>query len=265
MKIERIIGLAVLGISVNLAAATGVFADGGDTTLIHACVTSTGTMRIVGASTACRGTETPLHWPITARIVTDENRITNTENKNTTQDATISAIQTKNNQQDADIATLQGQVGGGSGLVVKDSLAQVVGKPADASPSAQSTGGIEVFRQIGNTPVVFRVNPTGFAPVNFVAFVYTTSNCTGTRYMQSTVARGIFFMEFLLSTDGQTWYLPTLPAQSLAIQSAESFGPGEDPTGVGSCDNSFPPFENQVGTVSTINAASLGTPPFHLE
>jgi hypothetical protein len=231
--------------------------NGGDTTLIHGCVAKDGTTRVV-SPTACKSAETPTHWPTAARIVTDETRITNTENKNTTQDSAISAIQTKNNQQDAAITTLQGQVGGGSGFVVKDSLGQVVGKVIDASQNAV------LFRQIGNTPAAFQVSPTGLQADGFVSFVYPTSNCTGTRYMQSAVGRGVLFMDGLQSTDHQTWYFPTLPAQELTIQSQEDFGPGENPSGVGFC-NSFTPVQDQVGTVSTISATSLGTPPFHLE
>ncbi|MDZ4341523.1 MAG: hypothetical protein U1E51_03695, partial [Candidatus Binatia bacterium] len=116
-------------------AATGVFAHGGDTTLVHGCVNNfLSTVRAVGPNTTCNNLETPRHWPTEARIVTDETRRTNTKNKNTTQDSAISSIQNSITEQDTAIAALQGQGGGGSsGLVAKDSLGQVVGKVLDVS------------------------------------------------------------------------------------------------------------------------------------
>ena len=145
MKLGRFIGLGIFALFLNLPVTTSVVADGGDTTLIHGCVAKDGTTTIVSPTTSCKKNDTPRHWPTDARIIADETRITNTENKNTAQDSSISAIQTKNNQQDAAITTLQGQVGGGSsGLVVKDSLGQVVGKIIN---------GGQVFQQAGNEPL----------------------------------------------------------------------------------------------------------------
>lgn len=262
MKIGKFIGLEILGLSLSFSLSSAVFADGGDATLIHGCVAKDGTTRIVTPTTACKNSETARHWPTDARIVTDETRITNTENKNTTQDSAISAIQTKNTQQDAAIATLQGQVGGGSsGLVVKDSQGQVVGKLLGPCNGC----GLEVVRQIGNTLVGFALIPSGLNLGRGVSFYYTTNNCTGTRYIPSFIATQSGFFESFQSTDGLTLYFSTLPAQSLSIQSIESFGQGADPSGVGACDNSFLSFESQFGTTSTISAASLGTPPFRLE
>jgi hypothetical protein len=262
MTLRQLVGLAIVGIALSLTHNAPVFADGGDTTLIHGCVAKDGTTRIVSATTACKNNETPRHWPTDARIIADETRITNTETTNTNQNTAITAIQTKNTQQDADIAALQGQVGGGSGLVVKDSLGQVVGKVWDLA----SLGFVTLFRQIGNTPTLIRVFPDRFH-VGGVSFVYTASDSTGTRYIQSAVTQGSFFTEELQTTDGQTFYFATLPGQFLVVQSTENFGFGEDPLGVGQFFNfgGPEPFVTGVGTPSTVSAASLGTPPFRLE
>lgn len=47
------------------SAASIVLSHGGETTLIHACVAKDGTIRIVGATTACKIQETALDWNIT--------------------------------------------------------------------------------------------------------------------------------------------------------------------------------------------------------
>jgi len=263
MKIGGIIGLSVLALSLSLSIAGRVFADGGDTTLIHGCVNNnTKATRIVGANANCQNNENARHWPTAARIVTDETRITNTENKNTTQDSAISAIQTKNTQQDAAIAALQGQVGGGSSaVVVKDSQGQVVGKLI-----GQHVGsGYPIFRQIGNTPLLFHVFPVGYNLPNSVYFAYTTNNCIGTRYMFSSVADGGDFFELPQSTDSVTAYFPALPAQQISYQSVESFGPGQDPSGVGICQPQGTSIPANVGTVSTINLLTFATFPLHVE
>jgi hypothetical protein len=157
MKIGWIIGLGVLASSLNLSIAARVFADGGDTTLIHGCINNnTKATRIVGANANCQNNETARHWPTAARIVADETRITNTENKNTAQDSAIAAI-----------AALQGQGGGGiSGLVVKDSLGQIVGRLVD-----QTTA----FLKIGNIPIFLQVNAAGFSAFGGVYFLHTTA------------------------------------------------------------------------------------------
>jgi hypothetical protein len=54
---------------VVLGTATRAEADGGDTTVIHACVNnSDGSVRIVGPNVVCRANHTALHWPTVARI-----------------------------------------------------------------------------------------------------------------------------------------------------------------------------------------------------
>lgn len=58
-----IVGVAVL-------TFTGVprfaYSDGGDETLIHACLDNKGKPSIVGPNDVCRITETPTHWAVTA-------------------------------------------------------------------------------------------------------------------------------------------------------------------------------------------------------
>jgi len=258
MKIPKFIGLGILGFSLNLLAVTGLFAHGGDATLVHGCVNNfIGTVRAVGPNTNCTNFETPRHWPTEARIVTDETRITNTENKNTTQDAAISAIQTKNAQQDAAIAALQGQGGGAmGGLVVKDSLGQVVGKYFfDDRPSA--------VRLVNNEPVRILISSTaGLFPFR-ISFSYTTNNCTGTRYLGSARSAG-HLAEIGQTTDGQTFYFAAFPTQQLLVQSVEDFNVGEDPSGIGACNSSFGSFTQMVGTVSTFDVETL-VAPFHVE
>lgn len=69
------IGLATLAALTFILNAVAVRADGGDGSLIHACVAKDGTMRIVSATTACKSNETALHWASIARIVADETAI----------------------------------------------------------------------------------------------------------------------------------------------------------------------------------------------
>lgn len=63
-----IVVIAAWGFASNgvlLLTASTVSADGGDTSIIHACVSNkTGSMRIVGPAESCKSTETPLHWSI---------------------------------------------------------------------------------------------------------------------------------------------------------------------------------------------------------
>src|SRR3989304_1370523 len=47
-----------------LGAPAMVRADGGNPSLIHACVNSNALARIVGPNDACRRSETPVHWAI---------------------------------------------------------------------------------------------------------------------------------------------------------------------------------------------------------
>lgn len=57
--------LIVLGILLGTGATALVSADGGDTTLIHACVkTNNGSLRIIGANDVCDNNEVPLDWRI---------------------------------------------------------------------------------------------------------------------------------------------------------------------------------------------------------
>lgn len=41
-----------------------VSGDGGDPSLIHACVKKSGALRIIGATESCKASETPIHWTI---------------------------------------------------------------------------------------------------------------------------------------------------------------------------------------------------------
>jgi hypothetical protein len=58
-----VLGCAVLGGTFGLGAY--ISAHGGDTTLVHSCVASNGSLRVVAATAACKPTETSLDWNIT--------------------------------------------------------------------------------------------------------------------------------------------------------------------------------------------------------
>jgi hypothetical protein len=240
-----------------LYAVTGVYADGGDTTLIHGCVAKDGTTRVVSPTTACKSNETATHWPTAARIVTDETRITNTENKNTTQDSAISAIQTKNNQQDSAIAALQGQGGGGSGLVVKDSSGQVVGKFVFQ--------GFEAVLASSGT-LIFNVSGSGFYPILHHVTVYTQPNCAGTSYMYSNLANEMSLVQ-VANFDGQIFRYPSLNGPYVTLNPA-SFNTNPDPSQSQECINQDPGYAPNVkfAVVQTLDVSTLGfVPPFRLE
>ena len=217
---------------------------------IIACVAKDGTLRIVSSATSCQKNETALTWPATARIVTDENRISNVESTNSTQDSAISTIQQKNTQQDTAISALQQQ--GSGGVVVKDSQGQIVGQWL--APQL-------VFLPIGNDPLAFRVGPEGFAQ-NLGGLYYTTADCSGTAYGYPNRASGALYEE-VISIDGLTGYFPTLSLQQVTIQSYRR-GSNEK----GGLDFSCQPidFSDMLGVVTILNLSGLGyVPPFHLE
>jgi len=218
---------------------------------IIACVAKDGTVRIVASATSCLKNETALTWPATARIVTDENRISNTESTNTAQDSAISAIQQKNTQQDAAISVLQ-QQGSGGGVVVKDSQGQTVGKWLQPQL---------VFLPVGNDPLAFRVDSQGFAK-NFGTIYYATPDCSGTIYGYPNRALGGLYEE-VISIDGLTGYFPTLSLQQVTIQSYRRASNEK-----GALDFSCQPidFSDMLGAVTTLDLSWLGyVPPFHLE
>jgi len=61
-KSKRLIpGILLTLVIAGLPAA--VLGDGGDPSLIHACVNPAGSVRIIGAAESCRRSESPVHWP----------------------------------------------------------------------------------------------------------------------------------------------------------------------------------------------------------
>lgn len=57
--------LAVVVVAVEIGwAASGAWAHGGNLSLIHGCVASSGALRIVPATGTCKSNETPLDWNI---------------------------------------------------------------------------------------------------------------------------------------------------------------------------------------------------------
>ena len=191
-----------------------------------------------------------MHWATSARIVTDEGKITAAENKNTTQDSSISAIQTKNTQQDAAIAALQGQVGGGSPVLV-DSNAKVVG-----TYSYDSQYGNQVSIPVNGFVVSFTgVNINGFGGANIF---FTTPDCSGQPLVAVGVTAGgpatdLSRTGFWINGVG---YFPVDPfvLASNTFNSTKSSG--------GTCST----FSGQIGLTlaSTIDLSGF-TPPFHVE
>ena len=101
------IGLAIFAAFTFMLNAAALRADGGDTTLIHACVAKDGVIRIVSATTACKNSETALHWVTAARVSAIEAKNESQDSTDASLNSAISAIQTKNSDQDAAIAALQ--------------------------------------------------------------------------------------------------------------------------------------------------------------
>ena len=162
-RMKTILFATVAALSLTLFAVLpiNVQADGGDTTLIHACVAKDGTMRNVSATTACKNSETALHWVNVTRVTAIESKNTTQDSSiaaavstNNSQNTTISDIQTKDTQQDAAIQALQGQTGGG--LRVVDSLGNLVGRVS--SPELV----VNQIPQVGSKPFLLAVLTTGF-------------------------------------------------------------------------------------------------------
>ena len=211
MKALLFTAVTALWLALIAALPIAVQADGGDTTLIHACVAKDGTMKIVGANTTCKGNETPLHWANVARVsaietknTTQDGLIATAQSTNTTQNSAISALQAKDTSPDDAIAAAGG---GSNGPVVKDSLNQVIGKMIDIQ---------NVFRLVGNNPLALPVSSQGFLPTG-VVFYYITTDCTGTPY--SIPFGNQFVFNPVQTYDGQTGYHAGLVTQNLTINS----------------------------------------------
>ena len=60
-------GVVAMAVSLGLmlsVSSSGVDAHGGNTNLIHSCVTPGGPLKIVGVNDVCPGNQTPLDWSI---------------------------------------------------------------------------------------------------------------------------------------------------------------------------------------------------------
>ncbi|MGE5218154.1 MAG: hypothetical protein ACM3SP_14225 [Chloroflexota bacterium] len=166
--------------------AAALRADGGDASLIHACVAKDGTMRIVSATTACKNNEIALHWATLGRIVADETRITNTENTNASQNTAIAAIETINSQQDAAIAALQSGSNETSGAVITPPNAPYVfGSRVNVSFTSSSTV-YDTDSYVGTNQLVipdtgnYLLTMRGFNTLDssFLALYYSVNNGT---------------------------------------------------------------------------------------
>ena len=238
--------LAPMALVIGLYSIVPLQVYGTDT--IIACVKD-GELRFVKAG-PCKRHETLIVWPRTDRILVDESRITAIEKTNKNQDNDIKAIKQKNADQDAAISALQ-QGGGSGGLVVKDSLGQLVGTTNEY--------GATVFRKIGDVPFVIAVDANGLRFVQFSIY-YTSDNCSGTPYLVSNRASGGMY-EQLFTVDGQTGYYPNLPAQDITAQSFRFY---QTPTFNNCFASTF--LVNSASQMLTIDLTSLGfVPPFHLE
>lgn len=141
------------------------------------------------------------------------------------------------------------------GLAVKDSLGEVIGK-------FLMFGAGGAIRVVNGEPVLLQMSSTGFR-INGVTYQYTTSDCTGIRYLYSWRSRFDVLFELADTTDGQTFYFAAFPAQSLPISSTEYIGPGGDASGVGICQAKSPELTS-VGAVSTVSVGPF-VAPFYLE
>ena len=138
------------------------------------------------------------------------------------------------------------------GLIVKDSLGQVVGR---------WNYDYLMVRQVGADLLNFLVDSKGFRQ-GYVTVYYTTPDCTGPRYMYPFRSFGEFY-ETVLTSDGQTGYFASVDVQELAMRSYQQFVTGQPVSASGNCLPTF--FTEKMGLVSTIDLLSLGTPPFTLE
>jgi len=188
MKIAKFFGFGILALSLSFFLSSGVFADGGNTTLIHGCVAKDGTTRIVSPTTACKNSESARHWPTDARIVADEARITATETQNGTQQTDIDAIKTKNTQQDASIAALQGQ-GGGIPRVI-DQSGNVIGILSEINTGNQSS---YVRRAFAGLELYIFVSVNGIIDQgNSLSLLYISADCSGPPLVSYSTAVGPF-------------------------------------------------------------------------
>ncbi len=252
MKTFLFATVTALALTLIAALPIAVQADGGDTSLIHACVAKDGTMKIVGANTTCKGNETPLHWVNVTRVsaietknTTQDGQIATAQSTNTTQNTAISALQAKDSSQDTAIAA----AGGGSNgiVIIKDSLGQVIGKNID---------GQFVLRMVGNNPLQLEVQGAGFVQRG-VQLLYTTTDCTGTPYYFAFTTSGTLF-NFVQTLDGQTGYYTDIGTQNVTIR---SFGNLPDPPA--SCQPADIG-DAPVASVLTIDL-TVFVPPFHAE
>ena len=225
MKIVKLIGVGTVAFAINVAAGTAAFAHKGDTNLVHACINHiTKLARIVGPNDKCGKIEMRRHWSIQGR------------------------------QGPQGPQGIQGPPGpaASGGLIVKDSLGQVVGR---------WNYDYLTVRQVGADLLNFSVDSNGFRRA-YVTLYYTTPDCTGPRYMYPFRSFGEFY-ETVLTSDGQTGYFASVDVQELAMRSYQQFVTGQPVSATGNCLPTF--FTEKMGLLSTIDLLSLGTPPFRLE
>lgn len=134
------IALTTLAAFTFVLNATALRADGGDTSLIHACVAKDGTIRIVSTTTACKSNETALHWATEARVSAIEAKNATQDSTDASLNSTISAIQIKNNEQDGAIATLQAGINlTGGAVIIPPNAPYVFGNRVSVSFTSSST------------------------------------------------------------------------------------------------------------------------------
>lgn len=242
-------------------------ADGGDTTLIHACVAKDGTMRIVSTSTTCKNNETALHFPSVGRVTTIESKnasqdtaITGVQNKNTSQDTAISNLQAKDNSQDAAIAAAGG---GGVGVYV-DTNGTVVGPLIDFGRTARS---IPQFGTNKPYQILLSVDAIGDSFGTVVKY-YTSTDCSGTAQdgFFYSLDEPTSFANFLYVFNGQIRH-STGTKEQITVGSYKYFNADGTPQSL-SCDGAgTTPFPADVGNVEILDVYNtLGVqPPFHIQ
>lgn len=195
------------GIALVTAFGVGVYvsAHGGDTSLVHSCVKSDGTIRIVAASAACRNNERALDWSITGPQGPQG----------------IQGPQGLQGPQGPEGPQGPAGTGSGGGLRLKDigdrDLGALVGTNfATGTPEVvlQNLGLLGVIDAQTDRLVLF-------SPIGYSSIVWTQPNCTGIpyvhpRYVTTLIQVGLDFLRAI----------PDAPITPITIKSSGSAAVG---------------------------------------
>lgn len=102
----------------------------------------------------------------------------------------------------------------------------------------------------------------GFNPSSYVSFYHTSSDCTGTRYLQY-----YYMSPSNIFVQGNTVYYGSLPQQTITIASRSDYynngvSNGDVNGPAAYCQTFTNPFNESAGIVATFDLSTIGTPPF---